>query len=58
MFAIGLASEVLYVLYPGALGIVTDICLWFPFFAGAAFSARYPDYAERWADLAGLSEET
>jgi len=53
MFVIGLASEVLYVLYPGALGIVTDICIWLPIFGGAVFSARYPDYAEKRANLAG-----
>lgn len=47
MFIIGLASEVLYVLYPGALGVVTDICIWLPIFGGAVFSARYPDYAEK-----------
>jgi uncharacterized membrane protein len=53
MFIIGLASEVLYVLYPGALGVVTDICIWLPIFGGAVFSARYPDYAEKRAGLAG-----
>jgi uncharacterized membrane protein len=47
MFVIGLASEVVYVLYPGALGVVTDICIWLPIFGGAVFSARYPAYAER-----------
>lgn len=53
MFVIGLASEVLYVLYPGAPGIVTDICIWLPIFGGAVFSARYPVYAERAAGFAG-----
>lgn len=52
MFVIGLTSEVLYVLYPGALGVVTDICIWLPIFGGAVFSARYPEYAERKAGLA------
>jgi len=53
MFVIGLASEALYVLYPGALGIITDICIWLPIFGGAVFTARYPEYAERKAGLAG-----
>lgn len=53
MFIIGLTSEVLYVLYPGVLGIVTDICIWLPIFGGAVFSARYPAYAERAAGFAG-----
>ncbi|MDV2481887.1 hypothetical protein F8E02_07665 [Methanoculleus sp. Wushi-C6] len=53
MFVVGLTSEVLYVLYPGALGVVTDICIWLPIVGGAVFSARYPDYAEKRASLAG-----
>lgn len=52
MLLIGLVSAAIDLFYPGVQGIVADICLWLPIFAGAVFSARYPDYAERRTGLA------